>query len=194
MPKDAAYARTLIWESLLESDYLTRYYAYLARRLTRIEQALTAAVIVLSSGAVAALLRFEEYTLLSPALSFVTALLGVYLFSSRPGRIALLCSWQAHRWRALLLDYELLWCKVDELGADKLISRWTRLQQIGNAGTEAAPVEFPMVPRLMRKAQDEVTRDRLTEEGRQNNRFRTWAWRWLGWRIFEQNQSESERG
>lgn len=105
-------ARGLVWDALLDADYAARYYGYLANKLARREQLLAGAVILLSSGALAVLIaplqssvgpggqpdKINIGSLIAQGLSLVTALIGVYLFSSRPGRIALLCAWEAHRW------------------------------------------------------------------------------------------------
>ena len=170
---DIAHSQRLVWEGLLNAHYASLYYFYLANRLARKEQRYMLAVMIGSSGVLAALFASlalpsfaKAVPYVSAVLSFVTALVGTMLFSGRPGRLALLSLWEAYKWDSIRREYEILWGEIGELDAATAAQRWRELERRGSQKAEAAPVEFPKDDELRRLAREEVLNARGLSEAK----------------------------
>lgn len=156
---DETQLRVRVWQSLLNADFAERYYQCLAARIARRNKILSGAVIVLGSGTLTALVAPIRETWGVPTaqlLALLSALLGVYLFSSRPERTSILSALESQRWGGILDLYEQLWMTLDANPPADALEQWLTLQAQERRGAETAPVEFPEIHRLRKRAWKEV--------------------------------------
>lgn len=60
----------------------------------------------------------------------------------------------------LIVEWELLWGKVDEIPADQVEQQYIDLQKKATAITELAPVELPLDNRIQDRSEGETIRIR----------------------------------
>ena len=160
MPDNAMTSPTddtvrLIWNELVDSDRMCRYYGYLAHRLRRLDDLLVFATVV---GAIIAcasvVLRPPLWVALTglafAALSF--ALSTIRKYSAKASRSA-----EVFRQLGLInIEWELLWNNIWSKDDDELQSAWKKLSERQLAIVERVPNELPLSPSLARKSQSEA--------------------------------------
>ena len=147
----------LIWEGLLDTDGMRRYYGYLAGRLERLGDLLQIGAVGFASGAFLALLsHFPEWV--PSAATAVSALAGALLaFRKYPAKAAR----SAEIYRELgrqMVEWERLWAGVYDRDDAELAATWHELVTRQAAIVERAPLEVPLSRSLARRSEREADR------------------------------------
>ena len=144
----------LVYQSLLHTEMLQRYYGHLAHKLERRETTLSVLSVVLASGAV--LLFFSALShWFSGSLILLSAVIQTWLSFQRLGKKSLTSSHLQTTFSHLTDEWKLLWAGVSSLPQDEIERRWRELQRQGQAATATAKTDLP---------QDGSLIDRSTEE------------------------------
>ena len=141
----------LIWEGVVESDRMCRYYGYLAVRLNRLGSLLLFAAVAASSSAVLShLSHCPEW--LAVAASTAAASAGVCLAIQKyPEKVAR----SAGIRRALSrqsLKWQHLWADVCDRDNAELKAAWRDLTRRQAAVVEHVPLELPLSQSLARRS------------------------------------------
>lgn len=144
----------LIWEELVETDRMCRYYAYLAERLDRQGALLQIGSVAAASGAVVSLMsHFPGWAAATAAAGAAVA--GAMVIVRRyPEKAAR----SAELFRALgreRIAWERLWGEVEEREEAELRVEWEALSQRLVAIVERAPLELPLSRSLARRSERE---------------------------------------
>ena len=147
----------MIWEGLLDSDRMCRYYGYLAESLERTADWLQIYAIAAASGAVLAVLaHFPEW--LTSVAALTSALAGALLAvkkyptkSARSMEIYRELDRQSVEWRRL-------WASVEERDEAELAATWHELATRQAAIVERAPLDVPLNRRIARRSERESDR------------------------------------
>ena len=147
----------LIWEGLLDTDRMYRYYGYLAGRLERIGSLLQIGTVGFASGAFLSLLsHFPEWV--PSAASAVAAITGALVaFRRYPEKAAR----SAEIYRELgreLVEWERLWAEVYVQDEADLTETWEELVKRQTSIVERAPFEVPLSRSLARRSERESNR------------------------------------
>ena len=145
----------LVWEGMVETDRLFRYYGYLAQRLKRLGELLQVAAVVLGVLALSSIFyRLPGWIAFSAANFAVLAfaLSTIRGYSTKANRSVEMFQ-QLGR---LQTDWELLWNNVWSKNDFELLSAWEKLCERQGAIIERAPVELPLSTSLARKSQNEA--------------------------------------
>ena len=153
------HQRLLVWESLLHAEILHRYYGYLAEHLEKKDARLVWAALVATSGA--AMVLIGDYpTLYAKILALLAAALNLWIALSRYSKKSLYSANLQKKFADLIVEWELLWGKVDEIPADQVEQQYIDLQKKATAITELAPVELPLDNRIQDRSEGETIRIR----------------------------------
>ena len=147
----------LIWEGLLDTDGMCRYYGYLAGRLERIGSLLQIGAVGFASGAFLTLLsHFPEWV--PSAATAVAAIAGALVaFRRYPEKAAR----SAEIYRELgreMVEWERLWAGVYAREDAELLAAWEDLVKRQTAIVERAPFEIPLSRSLARRSERESDR------------------------------------
>ncbi len=141
-----------VWESMLEAETRSLYFADLASRYTRRKQVITALTFFLSSGAAATLIaKTPEWVPL--VLAIVPALANAYSMAAGLDRkVATMVELHA-TWNGIAGDYNRLWNHVHDDDAELLLEK---IVQAEREPSKVASTEAPNNQRLMGKWLDHV--------------------------------------
>lgn len=147
----------LIWEEVVDSDRMCRYYGCLSQRLSRVSQLLAIGTVGAASGSVPTLLsQFPEWVpAAAPAAAALASLaLVIGRYQDKAARSADI--------RRKLGEVGTDW---EELGADvyarddaELRAQWRALVRRQAAIIERAPFELPLSKSLARRSEREADR------------------------------------
>ena len=146
--------RELVWHGLVDSDAQSRYYGYLAGRITYWNKILAGAgcVFAVASGVTV----FMEWGL--PVLAIVLVLVtgAISAISAVQGAqaqvaMAIYCQ---KRFDDLHIDWKALWHELPTLDSGEAVARWADLSRLGNDATALSPVNT-VNKKLHRRSQDE---------------------------------------
>ena len=147
--------RRLVWDELVDSDRMCRYYGYLAHRLKWLNDLLRVSSIMLGVITITAFLcRLPGWIAFSAAnlaaLSF--ALSTIRGYSAK----ALRSNEIFRQLGRLNVEWELLWNNVSTKDDDTVLESWKKLSERQFAVVERAPFDLPLSPSLARKSQQEA--------------------------------------
>lgn len=147
----------LVWEEMVETDRMCRYYGYLTERLNRLGELLAIGTVSFSLGAVlTALQKFPEWVslvaLAAAAVASVVMIVGRHQKkASRSAEIYRLLGQMQLEWQHLWTG---IWTKDD----GELRVAWKALSERQNSIIERAPDELPLFRSLARRSQREADR------------------------------------
>src|SRR5262245_20802430 len=103
-----------VWDGWLSARIRAHYFADLCNRYQRLQRVLTWAILVFSSGAVAALLYqlSPAWEWLRPVLAFLTAALSLWSLVTNNNKNGTDCADLHFRWNKLAIEYEALWSNM----------------------------------------------------------------------------------
>lgn len=153
---DRDYIRRLVWESLLNADFSSRYFGHLAGLLQTRERIITVVVGVLSSGAFLALISKFQLGYLPQLLSALTAVFSITLATRKLGKSAALSASLHSRWTAIQNDYEILWSEAEFLSSEQIAERWRNIENSHMKDDETAAQEFRIDKKLADECQKAV--------------------------------------
>ena len=119
--------RADVWEAMVDSDRLERYYGRRAAKLARWEAVLRGATCTLA--VVSAILLSVGSTHWAGATIAATALVSIGPLLSRLGDRVLSAAYCQKRLGDLSIEWRALWQDVDQLPAEEVRSRWKSLAQ-----------------------------------------------------------------
>ena len=147
----------LIWEGLLDTDGMCRYYGYLAVRLERLSSLLQICAIGFGSGAFLTLMSHFPAWVPAAAIALSTIagiILALQKYLEKAGRCAEIyrnLARQMHEW-------ERLWADVDSRDDADLRAAWDDLSTRQAAIVERAPFEVPLSKSLAGRSYTEADR------------------------------------
>ena len=144
--------RTSIWEGMVHTDRLRRYYGRLAGRLSRLDRWVAVATSGLALSTVA--LAFQEHGLVLTS-AVLTAIVGSLPLVFRLGDQVTDAAYCAKRLADLAIKWQELWQKLDRMDEEELSSRWKQLDTELNDIT-ALKERVPEHRRLRKKTQKEA--------------------------------------
>ena len=145
----------LVWDELVETDRMCRYYGYLSQRLDRLGDRLQIGSVGAATCAFVALLaQFAEWV---PATAAALAALAGLLvtirrYPAKAAHSAEICRLLG----AVHLEWEHLWNGVWAKDDAQLVSAWKALSERQSAIVERAPLELPLSRSLVRRSQREA--------------------------------------
>ena len=147
----------LIWEEVLESDRMCRYYGYLAVRMSLVSNALLVGVVAGSSGAAFSVLsQWPEWITLTA--NSAAALAGIWLAIQRyPEKAAQSANIRRDIGR-LCLAWQDLWADVYDRDNTELKAAWRDLTRRQAVVVERAPSQLPLSQTLARRSRREADR------------------------------------
>ena len=146
--------RRLVWEDLVDSDRMCRYYGYLTLRFRKLDQLLQfIAVFASFSGLSAVLLRHQWIALACLAVAASAfAVSTIRNYSEK----ALRSNEIFRQLGRLTIVWELLWNNVPTKDDDTIQASWKKLSERQFAVVERVPFDLPLSPSLARKSQQEA--------------------------------------
>ncbi|MDE2652423.1 MAG: hypothetical protein F4107_02675 [Gemmatimonadetes bacterium] len=123
-----------VWEAMLDTDRLERYYGRRAAKLARRETVVTGATCAFAVVS-AILLTVADNTQWAAVAIVITALVSIVPLLSRLGERVLSAAYCQKRLGDLSIEWSALWQEVEELPTDELRSRWQSLAQRLNEAT-----------------------------------------------------------
>ena len=147
----------LIWEGLLDSDRMCRYYGYLAGRLERLADLLQIGAVGLASGAFLALLSHFPEWVPSAAAAF-SAMVGALLALKKYPAKAARCAEIYRELGRQMPEWERLWAGVNDRDEAELAAACHELATRQAAIVERAPLEVPLSRSLARRSEREADR------------------------------------
>ncbi|MDE0166386.1 MAG: hypothetical protein OXL36_14935 [Bryobacterales bacterium] len=146
--------RRLVWDELVDSDRMCRYYGYLTHRLRNLEQLLQfVAVFAAFAGLAGVLLQLPWITL--PSLA-VAASAGAISTLRNYSDKALQSNEIFRELGRLAIEWELLWNNLSAKDDDTVLASWKKLSERQFALVERVPFDLPLSPSLARKSQQEA--------------------------------------
>ena len=145
--------RTDVWEAMVDSDRLERYYGRRAAKLARWEAVLRGATCTLAAVS-AILLAVVGSTPWAAATIAATALVSIVPLLSRLGERVLSAAYCQKRLGDLSIEWRALWQDVDQLPAEEVRSQWKSLAQRLNEATAHKATE-PIDKKLLRLTERE---------------------------------------
>ena len=115
--------------------------------------------VVATSGAAFVLIG-DFPTLYAKILALLAAALNLWIALSRSSKKSLYSANLQKKFADLIVEWELLWGKVDEIPPDEVERQYIDLQKRATAITELAPVELPLDDRLQDRSEGETIRIR----------------------------------
>ena len=146
--------RRLVWDELVDSDRMCRYYGYLTLRFRKLDQLLQfIAVFAAFSCFSGVLLRLHWMTFacLAVAASAIT-ISTIRNYSEK----ALRSNEIFRQLGQLNVEWELLWNNVRTKDDDTIQASWKKLSERQFAVVERVPFDLPLSPSLARKSQNEA--------------------------------------
>lgn len=145
----------LIWEEVVDSDRMCRYYGYLSQRLSRVSQVLAIGTVGAASGAILTLLsRFPEWV---PAVAAAgAAVASLMLVIGRYQDKAASSADIRRKLAEVGTDWQDLWADVYSRDDAELRTQWRALVRRQAAIIERAPHELPLSKSLARRSQREA--------------------------------------
>ncbi len=145
----------MIWEEVVDSDRMCRYYGYLAQRLSRVSQVLAIGTVGATSGTVLALLsRFPEWVpavaAAAAAVASLTLVIGRYQDKAASSADI------RRKLGEIGTDWKALWSDVYSRDDAELRAQWRSLVRRQAAIIERAPSELPLSKSLARRSQREA--------------------------------------
>ena len=145
----------MIWEEVVDSDRMCRYYGYLAQRLSRVSQVLAIGTVGATSGTVLTLLsRFPEWVpavaAAAAAVASLTLVIGRY--QDKAANSADI----RRKLGEIGTDWKALWSDVYSRDDAELRAQWRSLARRQAAIIECAPSELPLSKSLARRSQQEA--------------------------------------
>lgn len=145
----------LIWNELVESDRMCRYYGYLAHRLKKLDELLRLTTVIAALTGCVAMIADLPIWVAFTALAF--AVLSFVLSTARDYSAQALQSTEIFQQLGKIqLEWELLWNNIRTKDDDALLSSWMKLRKRQHAVVERVPGELPLSASLSRKAQSEA--------------------------------------
>ena len=149
----------LVWEGLLGTDRVHRYYGYLSHHLEQKHSRLTLLAALSSFAAFAGFLVKlpAPWDTRGPAiLLLITAVLNAWVWTQKYPR-GISDSIDLHRQLSrLLVEWEDLWADVYRADESQIRARWIDLKQRTNRVTEDAASRVPLIQSLADKSQNEA--------------------------------------
>ena len=146
--------RRLVWDELVDSDRMCRYYGYLTLRFRKLDQLLQfVAVLAALSGLSGVLFRVQWIAL--PCLIVSASAFAIATILNYSGK-ALQSNEIFRQLGRLNVDWELLWNNVSTKDDDTVLASWKKLSERQFALVERAPFDLPLSPSLARKSQQEA--------------------------------------
>ncbi len=123
--------RTDVWNDMIHTDGLVRYYGELAGKLAWREKAMAVATAVFAmAGLVVSLLGVERgWVSLAVGLAVVSSILPLIY---RLGGAVTSATYCQKRLGDLMVEWRALWRQVDSLPADEVHKEWRRLDRRAN--------------------------------------------------------------
>ena len=146
--------RRLVWDELVDSDRMCRYYGYLTLRFRKLDQLLQfIAVFAAFAGLSGVLLRLPWITFACLAVAASAfAISTIRNYSEK----ALRSNEIFRQLGPLNVEWELLWNNVSTKDDDTVLASWKKLSEQQFAVVERAPFDLPLSPSLARKSQQEA--------------------------------------
>ena len=151
MKPTETHVTALIRNEVCDSSRKVRYYGYLARHLTRINNALQLSGVISTFMALFTLLgdlQIPSLILLGIA-SFTLTYSALRNYSTR----ALRCSEVSQQFARLHLDWQELWNNALDHYDSTMIDQWKQLRERQAAVLEYIPLDLTLSPRLARRSQ-----------------------------------------
>lgn len=150
--------RTIVWESLLEAEYLYRYHGRMAERLTDRARILEILIAILSTGSVISLLEVVAIPGLTEGLIGGTAILSIISATMEFRKSAALSSSFARRFAEAKTEYQNLWTQINTLPANDVMAQWRGIRQSLKLAevSELAPLALKTNSKLARRCQKEA--------------------------------------
>ena len=144
----------LVWDELVDSDRMCRYYGYLTLRFRKLDQLLQfIAVLAVLSG-------LSGFPLRLPWITFACFAVAASAFAISTMRNysdkALRSNEIFSQLGRLNVEWELLWNNVRTKDDDAIQASWKKLSELQFAVVERVPFDLPLSPSLARKSQNEA--------------------------------------
>lgn len=148
----------LVWNDLVGTDRVHRYYGYLTQRLEKTTAWLMVIASFCSGGAFFAFLSGlkDPWDNAVAVLTLVTAGLNVWLATKNYSKMVSQSADMHRQLSRLLSEWEELWADVYSLDDTTIRQRWRELERRTSAVTEQAASQVPLVESLARKSQQEA--------------------------------------
>ncbi len=147
----------LIWDEVVDSDRMCRYYGYLSHRLNRVSEVLAVGTAGAASGSVLTLLsRFPDWV--PAAAAAAAALASLILVIGRYQDKAARCADIRRKLGEVGVDWEDLWADVYSRDDAELREQWRALVRRQTIIVERAPFELPLSKSLARRSEREADR------------------------------------
>ena len=146
--------RRLVWDELVDSDRMCRYYGYLTLRFRKLDQLLQfVTVFAAFAGCAGVVLQLKWIALAClAAAASAGAISTIRNYSDK----ALRSSEIFRQLGRLNVEWELLWNNVSTKDDDTVLASWKKLSERQFAVVERAPFDLPLSPSLARKSQQEA--------------------------------------
>lgn len=146
----------LVWEGMVGTDRMHRYYGYVLQRLQRRNMILRFSAALLSFVALVSFFVANEWQYLLPVCSFVAA--GVNLWFAERNYVnaaahSLDIQRQLHR---LMVEWKQLWADIDSRPESDIQTRWKGLADRTACVTEEASSKVPLIQSLARRSEEEA--------------------------------------
>ena len=146
--------RRLVWDELVDSDRMCRYYGYLTLRFKKLDQLLQfIAVFASVSGLSGVLLQRKSIAFACLAVAFLAFCVSTIRNYSEK---ALQSNEIFRQLGRLNVEWELLWNNVSTKNDDTIQASWKELSERQFAVVERVPFDLPLSPSLARKSQQEA--------------------------------------
>lgn len=147
----------LVWDEMVETDRMCRYYGYLSQRLDRLGDLLQIGSVSAASGTFISLMsHFPEWV--SSTAAAIAILAGTVVILRRYPQKAARSAEMYRLLGQVQLEWQSLWNVVWTKDDDELRSAWKVLSERQRSIVERAPHELPLSHPLVRKSQREADR------------------------------------
>ncbi len=117
--------RADVWNDMVDTDRLARYYGELAGKLARKEQWMTVITTVMAMiSLVTAASPAGSWTLLPVALTVASSVLPLVY---RVSGVVTAAAYRQQRLSDLLIEWKALWQEIDDLPPDQVREQWQRM-------------------------------------------------------------------
>lgn len=153
--------RKTIWESMLDADMNTRYFAHLGRRVQKLEKRLTIFLALMSSSVIGSWKLWNDteawhsFSFAWQLLCGAAAILAVALpILDYPKQISTLAQLKG-AYSTLLTDYEILWSRLSRLKIGEADNEFRRIRTKEDS-LSTLEAHLPFDRKLVLKCQVEV--------------------------------------
>ena len=146
----------LVWEGMVGTDRMHRYYGYVLQSLERRNMILRFSAALLSFVALVSFFVANEWQYLLPVCSFVAAAVNLWLAERNYVNAAahsLDIQRQLHR---LMVEWKQLWADIDSQPESDIQTRWKGLADKTARVTEEASSKVPLIQSLARRSEEEA--------------------------------------